>query len=232
MADRLSETDIMMGLIEEHEEDEKQFLSPRLCLLKPIQDIFEAAEHLSVAADAHLAGDRERADASFKHADMQTVGRWTDSIWGPHQQAILRCREVPNAPPTLPKDRRPVPRAPIGAVKRAVVLRDGHHCRFCGIPVIRKEIRELLRAEYPDSIRWGNSNGKQHTAFQCMWLQYDHVLPNGRGGESTVENLIVTCAPCNFGRMERTLEEVGLIDPRLTAPITSKWDGLERINSR
>ena len=59
-----------------------------------------------------------------------------------------------------------------------------------------------------------------------MWMQYDHVLPNSRGGTSGTHNIVVTCAPCNFGRMEFTLEENLLIDPR-TAPFEPSWDGFE-----
>jgi 5-methylcytosine-specific restriction endonuclease McrA len=76
---------------------------------------------------------------------------------------------------------------------------------------------------------WGRTNMTQHAAFQAMWAQYDHVLPYARGGNSTLDNMIVTCAPCNFGRMNYILEEVGLADPRGREPIGSKWDGLERL---
>jgi 5-methylcytosine-specific restriction endonuclease McrA len=73
---------------------------------------------------------------------------------------------------------------------------------------------------------------EQHAAFQCMRLQFDHVLPYSRGGESSLGNLVITCASCNFGRMEWTLEEVGLMDPRIApAPpswdLAAKWNGLE-----
>jgi 5-methylcytosine-specific restriction endonuclease McrA len=64
-----------------------------------------------------------------------------------------------------------------------------------------------------------------------MWAQYDHILPHSRGGTSELSNMVVTCAPCNFGRMEFTLAEVGLADPRDRAPIRSSWDGLERFRS-
>jgi 5-methylcytosine-specific restriction endonuclease McrA len=62
-----------------------------------------------------------------------------------------------------------------------------------------------------------------------MWMQFDHVVPHSRGGDNSLENVIVTCAPCNFGRMERTLEEVGLIDPRTLSFLATPWDGLERL---
>jgi hypothetical protein len=36
---------------------------------------------------------------------------------------------------------------------------------------------------------------------------------------------------CNFGRMSRTLEEVGLINPFAQPVEHSDWDGLERLRS-
>jgi 5-methylcytosine-specific restriction endonuclease McrA len=62
-----------------------------------------------------------------------------------------------------------------------------------------------------------------------MWMQFDHLLPHSRGGGNDIENVVVTCAPCNYGRWHWTLEEVGLIDPRTGSVQKTSWDGLERI---
>ncbi|WP_425228969.1 HNH endonuclease [Sphingomonas sp.] len=73
----------------------------------------------------------------------------------------------------------------------------------------------------------------KHAAFMCLWLQYDHLLPNSRGGESSIDNVVVTCAACNFGRMEATLEEARLENPFLRERDPKRepcaWDGLERL---
>ena len=106
--------------------------------------------------------------------------------------------------------------------------RDGFHCRFCGIPLVRSETRSLIRKASPEAVRWGDRNADQHAGFQAMWLQYDHLIPHARGGTNELSNMLVTCAPCNNGRSNLTLEEVGLADPRLCDPIRSTWDGLER----
>ena len=112
----------------------------------------------------------------------------------------------------------------------ALIRRDGFHCRFCGIPVVRREIRSLIRKAYPEALRWGdaNRNAEQHAGLQAMWLTYDHVLPYSRGGTSDLDNMVVACQPCNCGRTELTLEEAGLADPRAREPVRSLWDGLER----
>jgi 5-methylcytosine-specific restriction endonuclease McrA len=118
---------------------------------------------------------------------------------------------------------------PISSEKRRLHERDGYHCRFCGIPVIRAEVRNRLRKFYPNALPWPNKNKEQHPAFQAMWAQYDHILPHARGGTNDFENMVIACAPCNYARMNYTLEEVGLTDPRTREPIRSKWDGLERL---
>jgi 5-methylcytosine-specific restriction endonuclease McrA len=41
-------------------------------------------------------------------------------------------------------------------------------------------------------------------------LTLDHVVPRSRGGESTWENVVTACAPCNLKKGSRTLEESGL----------------------
>ena len=210
-------------------EADNTFWLPRRCLREPIPQIAEAQALLDEAANAHLAGDRARAAERIAAANMPQIREWTDTIWGRHNADILRIRKVPNAPPSLALALRPKPRHPGAALRRRVVARDGYHCRFCRIPVMDRRIRTLLRAVYPEALGWGAKNGEQHAAFQCMWLQYDHVLPNGRGGESTFENLVITCAPCNFGRMERTLEEVGVMEPTPAVTSQSNWDGLERL---
>jgi len=35
---------------------------------------------------------------------------------------------------------------------------------------------------------------------------------HSRGGDNSFENMVITCAPCNYARMEFTLEELGLLD--------------------
>lgn len=41
-------------------------------------------------------------------------------------------------------------------------------------------------------------------------LTLDHVVPRSRGGESTWENVVTACAPCNHKKGDRTLDESGL----------------------
>jgi len=49
------------------------------------------------------------------------------------------------------------------------------------------------------------------------------------GGTNDEGNLVTACWPCQFGRGAWSLEEVGLLDPRLRAPIKDGQDGLTRL---
>ncbi len=206
----------------------------RRCLLDPVEEIFKAARLLSLAADAHLFGDLQRADGLIRRADDDAVRQWTEALWGQQAAGIHRYREVPGSPPAVTAAARTGSETPTADVRRAVIARDGYHCRFCGVPVVGAKVRQAIRAVYPEALPWGSTNPSQHAAFQCMNLQFDHVIPYSRGGPTSLENLVVTCAPCNFGRGSWTVEEVGLIDPR-TVPVGdgawdgyAGWDGLSR----
>ena len=199
----------------------------RNCLRDPIPEIFQAARYVDDAVSAHLAGDRKRADELIRLADILAIREWSESLWG-KDGPWTRPLPVDNPLPYIPKDQRIKMRMPGRATIVALISRDGYHCRFCGLPVARAEIRMTMRQLYPDALPWGTSNLSQHAGFQAIWMQFDHLLPHARGGDNSLENMIITCAPCNNGRSNLTLEEAGLIDPRLREPIRSTWDGLER----
>jgi len=206
----------------------KKRLGLRKCIREPIPEILYAANYLDEAVAAHLIGDINKAELLLKKSDMPIIREWTESIWGagsPH----IEVQIVPNAPQILAKGDRVKVRMPSKIGMRTLHDRDGFHCRFCEIPVIRKEVRQTLKALYPQVVSWGRRNIEQHAALQAMWLQYDHVIPHSRGGNNNLNNVVITCAPCNFGRMDNLMEEIGLMDPRTRKPVLSNGDGLERL---
>ena len=198
----------------------------RLCFRPPIPEIAIAAEYLDQAVTAHLTNKPAVAEELIRRANIPQLKNG-HSRFGEDAVHTLKCVTW-QAHRRLFKAQRG-PRMPTADTKRLLHGRDGYHCRFCGIPVIRKEIRVRLKKFYPDVLPWEGTVATQHAAFEAMWAQYDHIMPHARGGTNDAKNMVVACAPCNFGRMEFTLEQVGLADPRLREPVPSAWEGLERL---
>lgn len=52
--------------------------------------------------------------------------------------------------------------------------------------------------------------------FRCQYcgssqdLTFDHVVPRSRGGQTTWENILTACAPCNLKKGDRSLQRSGL----------------------
>jgi len=117
---------------------------------------------------------------------------------------------------------------PTSTDKLRLIEKYGRNCVFCGMPLVTERVRLAFRSAYPQAAYWASGNLNQHPAFQCLWLQYDHILPWSRGGDASFENMVIACAPCNYARGERTLDELGLMDPRELPIYKTSWDGLER----
>jgi hypothetical protein len=200
----------------------------RHCFREPIAELYDAARLLDAAAVAHLSGWPALAADLLSRADIAAVRTWLDSIWGAKSEYV-RYRATPESKPPIPKAERVPLRMPTLETRMQLHQRDGFHCRCCGIPVIRAEVREFFRRQYSEVRIWGKGNANQHAAFQALWVQYDHIVPHALGGGNCFDNLLVTCAACNYGRMQFTFAEVGLHDPMRREPIRSLWDGLERV---
>ena len=71
-------------------------------------------------------------------------------------------------------------RLSIPVSRRTVLARDHYTCQYCG-----------------------KQPGKGN-------LTLDHVLPRSRGGETTWENVVAACGPCNRRKGDRTPEEAGM----------------------
>jgi 5-methylcytosine-specific restriction endonuclease McrA len=199
----------------------------RRFLLEPFPQIVEAAQLLDSAADAHLAGNYDLAVRLILAADIPEIAVWAEAFSG-------TATDIGELPPMVPDARRFRPRMPKPALQRQLIERDGHHCRFCGIPLIRPKVRSYLKRCYEnrifqDALRWGPKSTDCHAAFQAMWLVFDHIVPWSRGGATTLDNMVVACQPCDRGRNAQTLDEAGLFDPRDFPRIESDWDGLERV---
>jgi 5-methylcytosine-specific restriction endonuclease McrA len=70
-----------------------------------------------------------------------------------------------------------MPKQKIHLSRRNILARDDHKCQYCG----------------------------RH--FPTQQLSIDHVLPRSRGGETTWENVVCACLPCNLRKGGRTPHE-------------------------
>jgi hypothetical protein len=200
----------------------------RRCLREPISALYDAARLLDAAAVADMSAQPELAARLLASADMEVIRNWLDSIWGANSPYV-QYRATPESKRVVPKSERDPLRMPTIETRQRLHARDGFHCRCCDIPLIRKEVREHFRSNYPSVQIWGTGNVNQHAAFQALWVQYDHIVPHAIGGTNDFDNLLVTCAACNYGRMHYTFSEVGLIEPKTREPVRSLCDGLERV---
>ncbi|MEO5915156.1 MAG: HNH endonuclease [Luteolibacter sp.] len=216
-------------------------------LLAPIPELFEAAELLHQAALAHKCGDHTSAKALIRKSDMPVIFDWSESLFGGNRlsggkqiaadikNSIFKYTDDPEKPASVTSDQR-ASGTIVKQIATEVVNRDGYFCRFCGVPVIEQKAQLLFRKAYPDALRWGPRNVDKHATFQALDLDLDHILARSLGGENTLDNLVVTCAPCNCGRGSHTLFEMGLADPRLRSPIVptgfETWDGLTLLLKR
>lgn len=84
-----------------------------------------------------------------------------------------------------------IPRRRVQFSRLNVYRRDGFRCQYCG--------------------------GK----FSAPELTFDHVLPRSRGGETSWQNIVTSCQPCNRKKCSRTPAEARM--PLLSQPQEPRW---------
>ena len=197
----------------------------RNCLLAPSEALLGAVGLLEGAAEAVQAGRLDEARELLRQADSSAIRTHLARVMGRTNP------EVHGAPPTvrslLPRAERD--RRTSATTELTVFRRDGWRCRFCGIQVVGPKARARLTALLPDAAPWGAADRQKHAALLGLVAVADHVVPWSRGGRSEAANLVTACGACNYGRNNWTLDEVGVRDPRMRAPVVDGWDGLMRI---
>jgi hypothetical protein len=200
----------------------------RRCLIEPIQELEQAAAHLSAAADALLLNNMLLAAEYIVRADDPAIMQYAIRIVGKMSVEVHRQTRRPES---LPKADRVKARMPTQDIETMVFVRDGWCCRFCGTKVIAKRVRSKLIQLFPNETRWTSREYEKHAALYAMGVSLDHVAPHSRGGTNEISNFVTTCYCCQFGRGQWTLEEMELNDPREIEPLVSEWDGLTRLNN-
>ena len=177
-----------------------------------------AGVRLAAAGDTPAA---QTAFACFPDADTRT--------WGiEHGQISSKFRHrlpgEPSAPPLRPGVG---PRNVSAVLARAVYERDRYQCRYCGLPVIPREVLKAATAVVgPVAFGSGRRNEDQHGGALLSWAQLDHVVPWSQGGATDLANVVTSCWACNYGKHNYALEQIGVADPRNRPPAQKPWDGL------
>ena len=199
----------------------------RRCFLTPIPQLSTAADLLASAADRLLAGDVSNARQLVAEADMPVISAYTALVTGSVNPLVHWQSAMPAGAVGL---ERSAQRMPSSSAERAIYVRDGWRCRYCGTRVMDRGMRARLHRCLPDVARWGARNADKHTALAALSASLDHIVPHSRGGTNDEANLVTACNACQFGRGQWTLEEVGFFDPREYPPVLDEWDGLMRLS--
>jgi 5-methylcytosine-specific restriction endonuclease McrA len=123
-------------------------------------------------------------------------------------------------------------RAVSAVLARKIYERDGFRCRYCGLPVIPREVlRATTLVVGSAAFGTGKPNEENHGGALLSWAQVDHVVPWNLGGSTDLQNLVTSCWACNYGKHNYALEQIGVADPRERLPSEPteswrRWDGL------
>ena len=199
----------------------------RNAFLPPIPELDIAASLLDDVVKAVLDNDYDSAKKYLIEADVSEICEYSALITGPINLEIHWQTELP--PSSVRSEDRAEMRMPSAKVELDIANRDGWRCRFCEVRVISKKARNILHNLFPEEARWGRRNHEKHCALAALTSSLDHLLPHSRGGSNNPENLVTACGPCQFGRNQWTLVEVGFNDPRDRMPMLDSWDGLNRL---
>ena len=109
-----------------------------------------------------------------------------------------------------------------------VYKRDGYQCRYCGLRVI--DTKSLLRMEKivgKHIFQVKGKNSERHGVALALRATIDHVKPLSRGGRTRIDNLVTSCWSCNYGKLNATLEQLGISNPLKKRSNPNRyWNGL------
>ena len=84
------------------------------------------------------------------------------------------------------------------------------------IPSVMKLIK-LIRVVYRHRVPFSKKNILIRDAFKCAYcgvenvkLTIDHIIPKSRGGNTTFENCVSSCIPCNNKKGNKTPREASM----------------------
>jgi 5-methylcytosine-specific restriction endonuclease McrA len=120
-----------------------------------------------------------------------------------HQSSTVRSASATHKLPSVLRlhQRVRVPRRTVQFSRANIYRRDNYQCQYCGI------------------------SNREAT------MTFDHVLPRSRGGQTTWDNIVTSCEPCNREKGDLTPEEARMSllqrprEPKWWPFTMSPWDG-------
>jgi len=108
--------------------------------------------------------------------------------------------------------------------KLEILRRDSFTCRYCGIKTVFLPVLRALSSMFPD--RFPRDDGwtvqDTHPAYSLLSSTFDHGA-SFDAGHIRPRGLVTSCWPCNSGKPNYMLEEVGF---KKLPPSDEDWDGL------
>ncbi|MBI3547621.1 MAG: HNH endonuclease [Elusimicrobia bacterium] len=116
-----------------------------------------------------------------------------------------------------------------------------HPAGFVHSPSLRIAVPEIIRLTRYDrmpqrEVVFTRRNLYEHYRHRCCYcggrfrtseLNLDHVVPRSRGGDSSWDNVVTACIPCNTKKGNRLPKEAGM--NLLVSPTKPNWGGMRSL---
>ena len=176
------------------------------------------------AVEAYIAGNKSLSLEIISQIRSDEITEWYiehGQMSGRHRKLQLNI----TPPETIDISLRDPVRSP-AKIQQKVFERDAYHCRYCGGKVISQEfLRSFIKSLNSPLFSRGETNLSTHGIIHITWPVADHVIPWNKGGRTCLDNLVSSCAPCNYGKDGYMIEQLGIADPFERSAKNSNWDG-------
>jgi 5-methylcytosine-specific restriction endonuclease McrA len=166
----------------------------------------------------------ERIRASTKSYRLKN-GNLHQKNWAKRNRDRIRARRQSQREKWVNYNRewRDKNRSKINALRRAFRINNVEICRTREVIKASKRRAIKKKAELnPASIKQFIVGVRSMQAVACFWCKdkiagkdchIDHIIALSRGGKHAVENLCVSCEPCNLSKGPKSLQDWNLVKP-------------------
>jgi hypothetical protein len=198
---------------------------PRTSLVRPPELAERFVDNFGQALQVVLEGDVLAAQATLAAMPSAEMHAW----WAHAERAATaRSRTVRRLAGLPPPERRKGTRQRLADPTRWSCFEEsGWRCRYCGVRLIDPRVLRALRPLVETPTMLFNNGGRkvlQHGAI-VLHAAYDHVEAVASRGTNDPGNLVAACGPCQYGKVQHSLTDLKLDDPR-KRPATKGWNGL------